>query len=160
MGKLYKKVGAVPALIGLMIAQGLVYAAPCYTRTGGTPGCLSLGGPVCSTILPVGLPCAGTWTIKQMSDLGLDPNAECSGNIGEYAIPEPNSTSGNEPSGFMTQGNFTFDCTSVQTCDKVVQALPPPILTYCNYNPLRPCTTYTVFTAGGEDCPPPPSGGE
>lgn len=146
----------VAATLALAVVQGLVYAGPCYTRTGGSPGCYSQGGASCVVINPVpNLPCpGGPWTIKSAIDRGLSIDDPCRTNSLEHATPKDGITSGNQPSGFMQQDDFAFWCSSEQTCTKVVSPYIP-ITVNCVGDPPVLCTSITVFTAGGGSCPPP-----
>ena len=157
MFKLSRKLSVMLALTALVVLQGLVYAGPCYVRSGGTVNCLSAGGPHCSTIAADGLPCpGGAWSVADAVQEGLNLADPCSLGLVVHQIPTPNATSGNQAVGQMQQGNFSFPCVSVRSCTKGGFWLIPvgPWMTDCTAV-LLGCTSHTVFTAGGAPCPPP-----
>lgn len=146
-------VGAVSLLVGLVSTQLIVYAGQCYRRSGGNDNCVSQGGPNCSAIYPIGLPCGSEpLTAADCAALGLDIGDQCSGGTVVHNIPKDNSTDGNHPDGYLHQGNYQFTCTSSKSCTKNVVE-PLPITVQCSVDPLVACTSYTVFTAGGGECP-------
>ncbi len=158
MLSLCRKVAAPVLLAALVIVQGLVYAGPCYQRSGGNKGCLAQGGPDCDFLEPYpSLPCPGTWTAADMAEQGLDPGWECRIRVIDVSIPKKNATSGNEADGFMEQGNFPFACTRFEICSvKDLIQTPPyvgPIWVTCGTVVWPVCTTYYIFTAGGAACP-------
>ncbi len=154
MLRLCRNVGAAALLAALVIVQGLVYAAPCYKRSGGYEPCLAQGGPDCD-IIQAGdtLPCPGSWTLNDLVEAGLDASWPCHASVVVHDIPKKYATSGNEQEGFMEQGYFTFTCTDVKTCEYDFIALPLPVMVVCKAPAFDVCTWYTVFTASGADCP-------
>jgi hypothetical protein len=155
--KFRKMVGWVPILTGLVIVQGLVaFGGPCYQNTGGTGGCVTLGGPNCSIIgaFP-GLPCnGGPWTLAQLAAMGRSGADPCLTPILESTIPVPDSTAENLSTGELSRGNFSYPCTAVRACTKSVTIVPPLVMWVGCINPvLTQCSTWSIFTAGGGVCP-------
>lgn len=142
----------VVLLAGLVTIQSIVYAAPCYTRTA-TAKCTSQGGPGCTVIAPVpALPCpGGPWTVADAVVLGLDLGDPCDNTYIDHTIPKDFSVGGNQPSGYLSQGTYTFQCTSEVTCTRTL-VVPIPVTYSCIANPLIPCSSHSVFTAGGAPC--------
>ena len=142
--------GLALALIGLVILHGLVYAGPCYIRTGTPSGCYSQGGSACVCINPIPtLACpGGPWPYVDL----YDPTAPCRVYDVEKTLPQNGATDGNQSSGYMNQGYYQFLCSTQQSCTKHVTVLPPIVITCTANNPI-PCTFFTIFTAGGAACP-------
>lgn len=138
------------SLFSLVVAGGVLLAAPCYTRSGGSVGCWSQGGSVCSSILPTGLSCpGGPW---YASTPGVDINDQCEGRHVEHPVPKDYSSSGNEPSGYSSLGVYRFHCTSTRTCSKQIY-FNPHLTVQCSATPLSVCNKIDVHTAGGSVCP-------
>jgi hypothetical protein len=154
MLSLCRNIGAAAVLAALVIVQGLVYAAPCYKRSGGNENCRAQGGPPCPMWqAPDTLPCPGSWTPNDLVEQGLHASWPCRAEVVVHDIPKKNATSGNQPEGFMNQGSFTFACTDSKTCEYDTIPLPLPVMVVCKNPVLQLCTSHTVFTAGGANCP-------
>jgi len=156
-------VGWVPILIGLVFVQGLVaLGGPCYQNTGGTVGCLSLGGPNCSSVGPFpGLDCnGGPWTLAQLAAMGRQALDPCLVPILDGTVPVPNSTAGNLATGELSQGNYPYPCTSTRTCTKTFGLnAGGNFIVGCPLAFVSTCSTFTIFTAGGGVCPVGSGGG-
>lgn len=138
---------------GAVMWQALAYADRCYVRTGESLGCFEQGGSACTQVVPIGLPCpGGYWTIADASALGLDLADVCEVDYLEYQTPEEYHTLGDQDEGHLEQGAFDFWCTATRSCDKVT-LLDPAYKVACNPNNPSLCTTITLYTAGGGDCP-------
>lgn len=138
------------SLFTVVIAGGVLLAAPCYTRTGGSPGCWSQGGRVCNSILPTGLSCpGGPW---YASTPGVNINDNCEARHVEHSVPKDYGTSGNEASGYSSLGRYQFVCTSVRTCNKRIY-FNPHLTVQCSTDTVSPCNNIYVNTAGGAACP-------
>lgn len=149
--------GFVPiaALALAAVAEGIIYAGPCYQTTQPETDCWSQGGPKCTVINPVpNDPCpGGPWTLSDLSEQGLPTNA-CQSNLLDDSTPVNNDTSGNESSGTMSQGSYSIPCTDLQSCTWTNTSLVP--LTYECVASSTTCSYITLFTIGGGTCPPPP----
>ena len=151
MLSLCRKVGAPVLLAALVIVQGLVYAGPCYQRSGGNLGCYAQGGPECQSLTPIPyLPCDGEWSAGELAELGWYSGWPCQVKVIVHSIPKNYATSGNEQEGFMEQSFFLFPCSSERTCFKRTTFYSTII---CEIINTTPCTYFSVFTAGGADCP-------
>jgi len=144
------KVMLVILVAGLCFAVFDAVAGPCYKNTsyqtcpGGTNGCSTLnsGSPA---------PCGGgPWSIATMAAHGYDTN--CRVSIWDYNTPKPNQTSGNESTGYQSQGNFSWVCHGIKTCTFTTTWLPLPVVYNCVVNPITPCNSISVWSAGGGAC--------
>jgi hypothetical protein len=143
-------------LIVLIALQGIVYSGPCYQSTGGNWGCYSQGGLPCEMYVGARtLDCpGGPWTLSDLSAMGRHSDDPCDAYTIEQVVPKANSTSGNEASGYMSQGYYTFDCSKSMNCTRHRELMPPAIVIIsCFTTTAKPCTTHTIFTAGGAPCP-------
>lgn len=140
-------------LLGLVLAQAVVYAGPCYVMSGTTP-CPNQGGNVaCNQIFPFpNMACpGGPWTLAQLAAMQANALFACGGGTATHQIP--NGTLDGQASGSMNQGNYSYVCNSMRNCTKTVTFLPVPVVYACMPNPLQPCINILVNTAGGPACP-------
>jgi hypothetical protein len=151
MLRLFRNVGAAALLVALVIVQGLVYAAPCYKRSGGNKGCYAQGGPECQSMTPIPyLPCDGEWSASELAELGWYSGWPCQLKVIVHSVPKNYATSGNEQVGFMEQGFFTFPCSSERSCVKKTTIFAT---IKCKILSTDECTQISVFTAHGAACP-------
>lgn len=73
------------------------------------------------------------------------------------AVAVPLGTSGNQPSGSMSQGNGAWVCRTVVHCTKEIGTVgpifPPVAQVYCALGTPTSCGTTTAFGPTGPQCP-------
>lgn len=152
MKKLNLHVAIVCMLAMAVIGVSLVaYAGPCYTQTSTVPA--SQKGCQETFISRLGQACPSK---QYVNPDGVVPSG-CSDNIHENSFGA--GTSGNEPSGRMSQGFVTRSCYSYETCTlkgPYFDGLPLADGMYylCASNGRTPTSaTASSFEPTGADCP-------
>jgi hypothetical protein len=128
------------------IVSAIVVGGQCYKNTWSGPaiGCMSPGG-----IGPAG-PCPyyPTFTSPPITGCGFY----------SFSVAVPRGTSGNEPTGLLSQGHVNTVCEMTVICTPfpaLVRAFPPVVATGCTPGPATPSGTASVFQATGGVCPIP-----
>lgn len=143
---------SAPFGVGLVfVGIGLAIAGPCYVGQWEDPpahcnpivggGCGGAGG------FPA-LGCPGTFNT---TDPGININWPCGFDLVQQMVPQDYVTSGNEPTGQMSQGTGTFPCRSNRSCTKIWVPIVP--LTYTCKAASVACEATTRWTAIGATCP-------
>lgn len=140
----------VALLLIALAAQSAVFSRPCYKRTGGAMVCRNS----CNAFLAVeGLTCpGGVWSVADLDAMEMTLNDKCVSKVKYNSIPRPKHTSGNEKSGYQSQGNFVFTCGVITWCAKRIDWLGP-LAVQCIANEPIVCKRVQMFTAGGQQCP-------
>lgn len=160
----FRKIAGWASLLAALVAvqTTVVIGGNYYVNTGGTVDCLDIGGPNCNIAAEqTALPCDNNfYTMSDLSERGWSSEWPCAVTKQSCSVPKPNSTSGNQNAGSLAQGYYPHTCTVTRECTKTYGVIPPGHLTVgCKSPTLTPCTSYTIFTAGGGVCPAPGSGG-
>lgn len=90
--------------------------------------------------------------LEYVNELFDSDDVSTANNYKDETIPKHTSTSGNHAEGKMDQDYYSFVCTREQTCTWE-DAWNPHYVVMCTEDTLVPCTWFSVFTAGGGDCP-------
>jgi len=128
-------ISTIVAGVVFMVGLAFVYADSCYDYTLYEP---CPGGP---------------WTASDAAAAGLDLSDPCGFKIIRLDVPKNYAYDGNLDEGYMSVGEFQFDCEDLDSCEKIEIVMPlGPYTVTCRSN-RDTCSTINRTTAGGAECP-------
>jgi len=144
-------ISTIVAGVVFMVGLAFVYADSCYDYTLYEP-CPRRD---CHVIGPhPSLPCpGGPWTASDAAAAGLDLSDPCGFKIIRLDVPKNYAYDGNLDEGYMSVGEFQFDCELLDSCDRIAFWMPPGHFTVTCRSNRDVCSTINRTTAGGAECP-------